>query len=433
MKALLFKLSTISAMLILFTLLSMTSAEAQKPDYDRKGIEIGTLDDLTFKLGLHSVGRPQVLTQDNVRVWDGSDWATPDDNLFGMQTSFANLEFMMSIGDDIDVFFDGLLATQRHPSQWWGNQGYMYIRNIPGDSFLTVLNPVLEHIDIKAGNFFADFGEHQYTRTINADAHRNPLIGNPVVSPLGAEPGMEIILERSGFGAMVGGGIGAPEQDFQDDRSYSFRSKLWLDAIDNVYLSGSFYTVDHGDNVNRGTNLFRRERHGSSYGATWNLNNDGGGAGEGPGQVRPGNGQELTAWEVNTIFTLFEGNKISGFFGQGNGTGPDPDHFGQAGGDEEWNYYAAEVQQYLGENFYLAGRYSAVDYTKFITDDNDGMVSRIQAGFGIPITNNILMKAEYVYQAASGFQEETTGVVTSVDVGQDPTFQGLILEVGVSF
>ena len=427
------KLITIIVLMTFLIGGSFHTAEAQKPDYDRKGIEVGSTDNLTFTMGLHSVGRVQVLSQDNVRVWDG-EWVTPDETLHGMQTSFANLDFLVTIGDnDIDVFFDGLLGTQRHPSRWWGNQGYMYIRNIPGNSFLTAINPLLEHIDIKAGNFFIDFGEHQYTRTLNADAHSNPLVGNPVVSPVGTEPGMEIILDKNAFGFMVGSGIGAPEQDFQDARKYSFRTKLWLDMIDGVYLSGSFYTVNHDQEANRGTNMFRRERHGSSYAAVWNLNNDDGGSGEGPGQVRPGNGRELTTWEINGIFTPFGGNKISAFFGQGESTGPDPDNFGEGIGDEEWIYYSLEAQQFLNDDFYLSARYSNTDYSKFLTADNDGNVSRIQAGFGTFITDNILLKAEYVYQEASGFNPETTGVVTSVDVGNDPTFQGLMLEVGVSF
>ncbi len=427
------KLITIMAMMAFLFGMALQTAEAQKPDYDRKGIEIGSTDNLTFKMGLHSVGRVQVLTQDNVRVWSGGAWVIPDENLHGMQTSFANLDFLITIGDnDIEVFMDGLLGTQRHPSRWWGNQGYMYIRNIPGNSFLTALNPLLEHIDIKAGNFFADFGEHQYTRSVNGDVHRNPLVGNPVLSPLGTEPGMEIILDKNAFGLMLGTGIGAPEQDFQEARKYSFRTKLWLDAIDGVYLSGSFYTVNHDQEANRGTNIFRRERHGSSYAAVWNLNNDDGGSGEGPGQVQPGNGRQLTAWEVNGIFTPFDGNKISAFFGMGEDTGPDPNNFGEFG-DEEWSYYSVDVQQFLNDNFYLSARYSNVDYSKFLTDDNDGNVSRIQAGFGTFVTDNILLKAEYVYQKASGFNEGTTGVVRSVDVGMEPTFQGLMLEVGVSF
>ena len=412
---------------------SFAAIQAQQPEYNRKGMVVSSTDSLTFKIGLHTVGRVQHLTQKDVRVWDGSDWETPSGTLDGMQTSFANIEFMLTLGDgDIDIFFDGLLATQRHPSLWWGNNGYMYIRQIPGNSFLTKINPLLKHIDIKAGNFFANFGEHQFTRTINGDAHRNPLVGNPVVSPLGTEPGMEIYHDGKGYGLMVGAGIGAPEQDFQDARGYSFRAKAYFDKIKNVYVSASYYTVEHESGVNRGTNLFRRERHGSSYGGVWNLNNDNSGSGEGPGQARPGNGRELTAWEINAIVTPFEGNKISAYFGKAQDLGPNPNNFGESG-DEKWSYYSGEVKQYLSETFYLAGRYSNIRYSEFLTADNKGDVNRFQLGFGSFITKNLLLKAEYVYQNATGFNEGTTGVVTSVDVGMSPKFSGVVLELGVSF
>ena len=412
---------------------SIIELRAQKPEYNRKGIEVASTDSLKFKIGLHTLGRAQYLTQNNVSVWNGNDWQTPSDVLDGMQTSFANIEFMLTLGDgDIDIFFDGLLATQRHPSLWWGNQGYMYIRSIPGNSFLTVLNPVLKHIDIKAGNFFANYGEHQFTRTINGDGHRNPLVGNPVVSPIGAEPGMELYHNGKGYGLMAGAGIGAPEQDFQDARGYSYRAKAWFDKIENLYLSGSYYNVNHEAGVNRGTNLFRRERHGSSYGGVWNLNNDNSGNGEGPGQARPGNGRELSAWEINAIVTPFEGNQISAYYGQAQDLGPNPNHFGQSG-NEKWSYYSAEIKQTFKDNFFLASRFSVIDYSEFITADNTGSVSRFQFGFGSFITKNILFKTEYVYQFASGFNAETTGVVTSVDVGRDPSFNGVVLEVAVSF
>lgn len=420
------------SMAVLFST-SFVAMQAQQPDYNRKGIVVSSTDSLTFKIGLHTVGRVQHLTQKDVRVWGGSDWVNPTKTLDGMQTSFANIEFMLTLGDgDIDIFFDGLLATQRHPSLWWGNNGYMYIRQIPGNSFLTKINPLLKHIDIKAGNFFANFGEHQFTRTINGDAHRNPLVGNAVVSPLGTEPGMEIYHDGNGYGLMVGAGVGAPEQDFQSARGYSFRAKAWFDKIENVYLSASYYTVDHESGVNRGTNLFRRERHGSSYGGVWNLNNDNSGSGEGPGQARPGNGRELTAWEINAIVTPFKGNKISAYFGKAQDLGPNPNNFGESG-DEKWSYYSGEVKQYLSETFYLAGRYSNIRYSEFLTADNKGDVNRFQLGFGSFITKNLLLKAEYVYQNATGFNEGTTGVVTSVDVGMSPKFSGVVLELGVSF
>lgn len=415
-------------------LLLPASADAQQPDYNRGGVQLGQTDAFTFSMGLHSVGRFQILSQDDVSVWDGSAFVEPDGPSTGMQTSFANIEFLIELGDDIDVFFDVLAATQRHPTRLWGHQGYMYIRQMPDGSPLDFLNPVFEHVDVKAGNFYANFGEHQFTRSLNGDTHRNPLVGNPVTYALGVEPGMELYIDREGLGFMVGAGIGAPEQDFQEARGYSYRAKLWFDALEGVYLSGSYYSVSHDEGVARGTNLFRRARLGSAYGAIWNLHNDDGGGGEGPGQVRPGDGRDLSAWELNAIATLLPGNQLSAFFGQAEGSGLNPALPGTDKGDEEWTYYALEATQYLGTApVYLSGRYSAIDYSRLLTEDNAGKVSRIQIGGGLFITDQILMKAEFVHQSASGFQPETVGVSNWVDVGRDPSFSGLILEVGVSF
>lgn len=422
------------SILLVATLFMVGSVFGQKPEFNRKGIVIAKKDSMKLSFGAHSVGRFQYINQKNVKVWKSDKWVTPPEVIEGMQTSFANLEFAFTIGNDndIEVFLDLLVATQRHSSKTWGNNGYMYIKRIPGNSFLTALNPVLKYIDIKAGNFYADFGEHLYTRTLNGDAHRNPLVGNPVVSPLGTEPGMEIIHKGENYGLMVGAGIGAPEQDFGGGRNYSFRSKVWATVFKQLYFSGSYYTVNH-DHISRGTNLFRRERLGTSYGAIWNLNNDNSGSGEGPGQVRPGSGKELTAWELNAIWTPLANTKISGYIGQGKSVGPDPNHFSQSG-DEEWMYYTGQILQYLKEDsFYLSARYSNIDYSKFLANDNTGNVNRFQLGFGSFITKNILLKGEYVYQKASGFNAGTTGVVTSVDVGNQPKFSGVVLEVAVSF
>lgn len=423
-----------SIVLMLTALLFSGVVFAQKPEFNRKGLVIAEIDDsIKLEMGVHTVGRFQYLKQKNTRVWKGDDWITPAETLDGMQTSFGNIDFQFTIGDgDIVVFMDLLLATQRHSSKTWGNNGYMYIKKIPGNSFLTAINPLLEHIDIKAGNFYADFGEHLYTRTINGDTHRNALIGNPVVSPLGTEPGIEIIHNGKNYGLMIGGGIGAPEQDFGGGRNYSWRAKGWLSLLDKVYLSGSYYSVEH-DKVSRGVNIFRRERLGTSYGAVWNLNNDNSGSGEGPGQVRPGSGNKLQAAELNLIWEPLESTKVSAHIGQGKSVGPDPNNFDQSG-DEEWMYYSGEVKQYVKKDeIYLAARYSNVDYSKFLTKDNTGNVDRFQFGVGAFVTDNILIKGEYVHQKAHGFNPGTTGVSTNVDVGNKPEFSGFVMELGVSF
>lgn len=422
----------------MLTMLMAAGLSAQKPEFKRKGIVVAESDSVKLDIGIHSVGRLQYLSQNNVRIWDNSgEWKTPVKTAEGMQTSFANLEFNLSLGDnDIDIFMDILLATQRHPSQTWVNNGYMYIRRIPGNSFLTALNPVLKYVDIKAGNFYIDYGEHLHTMTINADTHRNPLIGNPVVAPFGNEPGIEIIHNAKNYGVMAGTGIGAPEQDFGGGRSWSFHTKAWFSALEQLYFSGSLYTVNHGQ-VSRGANLFRRERLGSPYGGIWNLNNDNTGNGEGPGQVRPGIGKKLTSWEINGLWTPSSSTKISAYYGQGSSLGPNVVPSGGLTlpkGDEKWDYYTFAAQHYLAPNkFYLAARYSNIHYNKLWTEDNTGSVGRLQAGFGAFVTKNILLKGEYVYQQAKGFKPETISVSNGVDVGNKPSFNGLAMEFALSF
>ena len=399
-----------------------------------RGFRVGAMDDIEFRLGIHTVGRAQWFNQGGVRVWDGTDFERPDDIGPGIQTGWANIDFQLLIGDDIEIFFDGLFATQRHPTRFWGHQGYIYIRQFPEHPLLNPANAVLEHVDIKVGNFYPDFGNEVHRRSLNADVQRNPLVGNPVVSPHGVEPGVEIIFEREingrTFGLMVGGGIGAPEEDFNADRLFSVRSKVWFEPIDSLQIAGSFYHVDHGEDVDRGTNLFRRERLGSTYSSVWNFGDDDSGAGEGAGQVRIGDGRRLTAGQVDVNWDITDRLFFNTHGGAANASGADPS---DATGNERWFYYGADMTYYITDALYIAGRFSEANARKFLTSDNTGRVSRVQAGFGIWITPNILAKTEYVWQRASGFNEGTRGVAGNVDVGRNPSFHGAVAEVSLSF
>ncbi len=397
---------------------------------NHNGIEIANVNNISFHLGLHTVARFQALSQENVFVLSGGEFREPVEMGPGAQTSFANLEFRINLGDDITVFFDGLLATQRHPSTWWGGNGYIYFRRLPENSFLSVFNGIFNHIDLKVGNFYADFGDEWYRRSMNGDVQRNPLIGTPVVSTMGNEPGFEIIHKRPRYGLMVGAGTGAPEQDMRDDRGYSFRTKAWVSPIENMYLSGSFYTANHNEGVARGTNLFRRERLGGSYANIWNLYNDNSGDGEGPGQVRIGDGKELDAFQFDLTWRLTNSTHLKAHYGLANASGPNPVYNTDVG-TEEWAYYGADITQYIHSSIYLAARYSEANASKF-GDVAAGSVNRLQIGAGAWISDRILMKLEYVSQTAKGWDEGTVGVANFVDVGRDPKFSGIIFEASFS-
>jgi len=397
---------------------------------NHNGIEIANVNDIKFFLGLHTVARFQAITQENVFVLSDGEFVEPVKLGAGAQTSFANLEFRINLSDDIVVFFDGLLATQRHPTRWWGGNGYIYFRRMPENSFLSTFNGIFNYIDLKVGNFNADFGDEWYRRSMNGDVQRNPLVGTPVVSTMGTEPGFEIIHKRPRYGLMVGAGTGAPEQDMADDRNYSFRSKAWVSPFQNMYVSGSFYTTDHGAGVARGTNLFRRERLGGSYASVWNFHNDGSGGGEGPGQVRIGDGKELDAFQFDLTWRPIPTTHFKAHYGLANASGPNP-VFNTDVGTEEWSYYGADITQYVHPSVYLAARYSEADASSF-GDVAAGSVNRLQIGAGAWITDGMLLKLEYVSQAASGWDEGTVGVANFVDVGRDPKFSGIIFEASFS-
>lgn len=403
--------------------------------FDQRGATIAAFNETRLNFGFHVVGRGQSFDQNQVRVHVGDGiWEKPANIGTGLQTGWGNLAFQLDIGGDIEVYFDLLIATQRHPTRTWGSQGYFYIRQFPEDSFLASANGLFEYIDIKAGNFSPNFGNDIHRRSLNAEVQRNPLIGNHVVSPQGVEPGLEIIHEGlindRAYGLMIGGGIGAPEQDFNTDRKFSTRAKGWFSPLLDLELAYSIYHVNHGEDVSRGSNLFRRERYGSSYSSVWNLQDDDSGDGEGPGQVRIGDGKELTAMQGDLSWDITDRLFANTHFGHVDTSGADPSDLS---GDEEWYYYGADLTYYLTDSVYVAGRFSEANARKFIESDNTGRVSRYQAGLGIWILDGLLLKTEYVYQEASGFNEGTSGVAGNVDVGQSPSFQGGILELSYSF
>lgn len=414
------------------------SRHDRQAPFEPRGFEIGSIDDVSFRMGLHTVGRAQWFSQRNVEVWDGD----ADDPAFveapsigpGMQTGWANIDFQLFIGDDIEMFFDGLFATQRHPTRFWGHQGYLYIRQLPDNISPAFADALFRYVDIKAGNFYVDFGNEVHRRSLNADVQRNPLIGNPIVTPHGVEPGIEIIhrgeIGGSAYGTMIGGGIGAPEEDFHRDRKFSVRGKQWIDPITELQLAASFYHTDHGSGTDRGSNLFRRERLGTPYSSVWNLLDDDSSSGEAPGQVRIGDGRRLTAGQVDANWDITEQLFFNAHSGFTNASGADPSI---ESGTERWVYYGADLTHYLTDALYVAGRYSEGNARKFLTARNTGRVGRSQLGVGVWITPNILMKAEYVYQKAWGFNEGSSGVAGRVDVGQNPEFHGATTEISVSF
>lgn len=391
---------------------------------DPRGLTLVERDGVRLDMEVHTVGRyqsdfRQKATQ--LQRVDGEMTRTDKRGTSpGFQYATGNIGWRLFWEDYLEVFFDATMASRVKADAWWGHQGYMLIRRLPDDSPVAWANPLLKHIDVKAGHFVVDFGNEIHRRTFNADAQSNPLVGNPIVSPHATEVGAEIRYRHSsGFGAMVGSGSGVATENYERDTRPSYRGKIWWGdpGSGGLETAASFYQTRHGDEVARGANLFRTERLGGQYAGIWD-------DGNAPGQVMLGEGTSLTAWQLDAGWTSVDRGGIWGFFGR-----VDDD---RGATDETWNYYGVTGQFYLVPRaVYLATRYSVADAQQFQgSRDNDGQLDRWQVGGGVHLFQGAQFKLEFVEQRTRGF---SAGSLSGIDLTDNPRFTGVIAEMSYSF
>ena len=78
-------------------------------------------------MGLQTVGRLQALQQQNVYI-AGAKQAGLDP---GFQDPFANLSFLASIPNKLDVYFDLYIASRPHPNTMYAHEGYLLFKQLP--------------------------------------------------------------------------------------------------------------------------------------------------------------------------------------------------------------------------------------------------------------------------------------------------------------
>src|SRR5712671_4060882 len=157
-------------------------------------IKISDTEETKLYITLATVGTFQTLDQKN--VYDGKGVLQPNLTT-GMQTAFGDLGFAGKFGkkQEIDIYFDLYLASRNHPSQTYGNQGYLQIHGIPENltSLHQALDPIFKRVDVKVGAFLVDYGDQVYHRSNNALVQANPLIGNFVIDPNLVSVGGEVM------------------------------------------------------------------------------------------------------------------------------------------------------------------------------------------------------------------------------------------------
>lgn len=377
-------------------------------------------------MSLATVGTAQALTQQNVYNAAGVKLAQLSP---GMQTAFGDLGFLGKFGkqSEIEMYFDLYLASRNHPSQTYGDQGYLLIRGIPENlGQPRLLKAIFDKVDFKAGAFLVDFGDQESHRSNNAIVQSNPLVGNFVIDPNFVSVGVQLQSKPARFGWLLGATNGTNTEDFQTGRGNALNAKVYAYPVKSLRASFSFYTVNHDETPATGgstATLFSGNRSGERYGAVL-------GGGQAPGGVLPQAGKDVRAGQFDLTWNGTSPIKLYGHFGQTT----DRDTNGNLAGrpEETWRYYAGDVVYRFTPAVYAAMRYSAADALKIRGSVSNGKVDRIQFGGGLWLTKNMLAKIEYVTQKYRGFGPGNM-VNNGIQAWRNPSFKGLVSEVSFAF
>lgn len=347
--------------------------------------------------------------------------------LQGIGTNFnlatANLDFDVALAPGVRMHLRTYLSSRHHPEPYVKG-GYFQIDNL---DFVKkgLLEDLMKHVTIKIGHMENNYGDAHFRRSDNAQAIYNPFVGNLIMDAFTTEVGAEVYyFSDSGFFGMLGYTNGKLNQSVKEGNDGLtgggvFLTKLGYDKQLNndvrVRLTGSLYNTGYIPRIY----LYSADRTGSRYygvmvekGADDNFRS---------GRFAPSFRNSVTAIMINP-FIKYGGLEFFGTYESATGkSSADTD-------TRNTTQMAGEVIYRFGktENFYIGGRYNTVDSEeKFGTNMADVNISRFQLGGGWFLTNNILVKGEYVNQQYEGYP---TG-----NILEDGKFSGFIFEAVISF
>ncbi|MCX2742984.1 hypothetical protein OO013_03855 [Mangrovivirga sp. M17] len=391
------------------------------------------------KRGLNVFEAPKVDTTeiDGIRVLIGGDFAMQfqglnQENAYGagdpddLVLSDLGTNFNLPTANlNLDVYlYDGLLMhlrtylSARHHEESWVKGGHLQIDKL---DFIKegFMEDIMKIARLRIGLDEINYGDVHFRRSDNARVIFNPFVGNYIMDSFTTEAFVEAYLMPGNFIGMLAISNGKLNQNVKvndnTDNKVSFYGKVGYDnyATEGVRfrITGSWYT---NGGTSTGTYLYNGDRAGGRYyGVLHSI--------DGGNDFEPRFGPRF---KQNTSFQINPFVKVGGleFFGifENISNGDD-----EGGGS--FNQYAGEVLYRFGntENFYVGGRYNMIS-GEMNEGDPTREISRLNIGGGWFMTKNVKVKLEYVTQDYSGDGWNGTKY-------QDASFDGVVLEAGISF
>ena len=327
----------------------------------------------------------------------------------------ANLNLDVQLADGMRLHLRTYLSS-RHHTESYVKGGYLQMDKLDfiKEGFLSEL---MEIATIRVGMDQINYGDAQFRRSDNAMTIYNPFVSNYIMDAFTTEPFFEVTLQPSDFILVAGVTNGRLNQSpVKGDDGMVVYSKVGWDKQMNddlrLRLTGSLYSSS--DKSTRDY-IYGGDRAGGRYYST--LATVANGGSDFDPRFNPGFGYQ-TAIQFNP-FVKFKGLE---FFGVmefvNNGNDAVGGSFTQVGLEGLYRFG-------MNEQWYFGGRYNNVSGEKSdLASTNE--ISRMNLGGGWFMTNNVLVKLEYVNQEYSG-----AGFANSRF--QDGKFNGVVLEAAISF
>lgn len=413
--------------------------------YDKSGIGIfespkdknpAKFDGIKVRFGAGFTQQYQLLNHSN-SPFDSSVYKLkPITGGFGTAMASLNMDVQLEQGIRLNVV---TYLSTRHHNEAWVKGGFIQFDNL---SFLGVdaLDDIMKYLTIRVGHMEINYGDAHFRRSDGGSTLQNPFMDNYIVDGYATEIGADVLFRTSGFLAMAGvtngaikGSVDAVNQTVIDKdtaKAPAFLFKLGYDDKigDNMRLrvTGSGYMISSAQS----NTLFGGDRTGSNYWMVMEPTSASYTANAFSGRVNPGMTDKVTAFQINGFFKV-SGLEIFGTYETATGRGPndkDPaDVTGKTALDRSFNQIAADALYRFGskENVYLGARYNMVKGKMLASNTTEQSINRIAVAAGWFVTDNIMIKGEYVTQNYKDYPLK--------NILSEGKFDGVVFEAAVGF
>ncbi len=357
----------------------------------------------------------------------------------GFGTAMANLFMDVQLEDGVRLNVTSYLSA-RHHNETWIKGGYIQFDNL---AFLGVdaLNDIMKYLTIRVGHMEVNYGDAHFRRSDGGATLQNPFMDNYIIDDFATEIGADVLFRSNGFLALAGVTNGAIKGsvdvvkstpiDKDTSKSPAFLFKLGYDnKIGDdmrLRLTGSGYMI----NSAQSNTLFWGDRTGSNYWMVMEPTTATYTANPWSGRLNPAMSDKVTAFQLNAFFKA-NGFEFFGTYETATGRNANDrdliaDPTGKTALDRKFNQIAVDALYRFGakENTYLAARYNVVKGSFLTSNQAEQSVDRISIDAGWFVTENILVKGEYVTQNYKDFPTK--------HILSGGKFDGIVLEAAVGF